>query len=220
MSKNILVFGSSGHAKVVLDIIEKMNSYRIAGLISEEKEKVIFNKYKVIGSDEDLRALTNKLNIYQGIVAIGSNYRRKKVTEYILKIEPKFKFIKAIHPAANISPYVQIGEGTVIMAGVSINADTIIGNHCIINTNASVDHDNYLNDYVNISPNTATGGNVKIGNLSFIGIGCSIKHKIAIGSNAVIGAHSIVLRDIEDNILAYGIPAVKIRQRDLEEFYL
>ena len=60
------------------------------------------------------------------------------------------------------------------MGGVVINADTAIGKHCIINTNASVDHDCVVEDFVHISPNSGLAGGVEVGEGSQIGIGASV----------------------------------------------
>ena len=44
-----------------------------------------------------------------------------------------------------------------------INAGSKIGIHTIINTNAIVEHDNQIGDYVHISPSAVLAGGVKVG---------------------------------------------------------
>ena len=205
--KNIVVLGSSGHSKVIIDIIEKIGKYNIVGIIdkNQEKGKDFFN-YKIIGHDENIIELTEEYDIECGIVGIGDNLIRKNVVNYIKHLKSDFKFTSLIHPNSSIAKKVVVGEGTVVMSGVSINSDSKIGNQCIINTNSSVDHDCIIGDYVSISPNSCLGGNVNIGNNSFVGLGTNIINNINIGNNNIIGSSSLVIRDIKNNIFGYGVP--------------
>ena len=208
--KNIVIFGSSGHSKVVIDIIEKLNDLKIIGIIDEDKSTGDnFFGYKVIGNDSELDLLIQKYHIDCGIIAIGDNSLRKKVSQNIISLSPRFKFKSIIHPKANIGKNVKVGNGTVIMSGVTINPDTIIGNHSIVNTNSSIDHDCKIGDFVSISPNCGLGGNVKIGDFNFIGIGANISNNINIGDNNIIGASSLVINNIDNNTFGYGIPFSK-----------
>ena len=95
-------------------------------------------------------------------------------------------------------------NGTVVMAGVSINADTRIGFHCIINTNASI-------DYVYISPNAALAGNVLVKEGAHIGIGASIIQGVKIGRWSTIGAGAVIIDDIPDFAVVVGNPGKVIK---------
>ena len=106
------------------------------------------------------------------------------------------------------------------MAGSIINTSSQIGDHCIINTNSSVDHGNKIFNFVSIAPNAAIGGNVNIDEYSAIGIGASVIHNISLGHNCVIGANSLVIADTKSNSVYYGLPAKYIRKRKQGEKYL
>ena len=113
-----------------------------------------------------------------------------------------------------------MGEGNVVMAGATINTSSEISNHCIFNTNCSIDHDNRIADFASIAPNGVTGGNVEVGEFSAIGIGATVKHNVSIGYNCIIGACSLVNKDTKSNSVYYGIPAKFIRNHELGEKYL
>ncbi|WP_281252432.1 acetyltransferase [Sporomusa malonica] len=212
--------GSGGHAKVVIDIIEKQTKFNIVGLIDGFRTAGIdVFGYKILG-DELVLESSEYQNITHGIVAIGDNWVRNQVVNKVTQIKPDFKFIKAIHPSATIAKGVIIGEGTVVMAGSIINSDTKIGKHCIINTNSSLDHDNSLGNYVNISPGAVTGGNVIIDDFSTVSLGAKVIHKIIIGAHSLIGAGAVVVKNIESQSVWYGVPAKFIRKRNIGERYL
>lgn len=214
--EKLIIFGASGHAKVIIDILEKQNKYEILGIFVDTPGMTgtKFMDYPVLGNIKDY------FGANKGIVAIGDNFGRRLVTNKIKSINNEFHFINAIHPSAIIGKDVKIGDGTVVTAGAIINANARIGNHCIINTQASVDHDVVIGDYSSIAPGASVGGNAIIGNLSAISMGSNIIQKIKIGNGTLIGAGSTVIRDIPDAVLAYGLPAKVIRQRNADEKYI
>ena len=211
--RKILIFGTGGHAKVILDIISNEQKYEIAGFIDNELDEgqEILN-HKVLGADKDLISLIKKNSIFGGVIAVGNNYSRENISQKINNLCKDFNFINCIHSQAQIAMDVSIGVGNVLMAGSVINTSTSIGNHCIVNTNSSLDHDNSMLDFSSIAPNSATGGNVKIGKLSALGIGSTILPGISVGPNSIIGAGSLVLEDIPSDSIYFGSPAKFIRK--------
>src|SRR5690606_22713499 len=148
MSSKLYIYGAGGHAKVVAEIAE-LNGYQNIVFCEDKPAKSKLLDYEVVGALEEHGSC---------LLAIGNNPIRKK-----LALSLPNESVKLIHPRTNISKRSDVGEGTVIMAGVTINASTTVGEHCIINTNASVDHDCVIEDYVHLSPNVALAGNVIVG---------------------------------------------------------
>jgi sugar O-acyltransferase (sialic acid O-acetyltransferase NeuD family) len=216
--RNIIIFGSGGHAKVVIDIIEKSDKMRILGIADDNrslKDKVY--GYQILNG-EFLTEIRGE--IYGGIIAIGDNWARKETADTIKKIYPNFNFVAAIHPSAVINSEVMIGKGTVVMGGVVVNSYSTIGDHCIVNTSSSIDHDCTIGDFASIAPGATLGGNVKIGKYSAISLGSNVIHSVEIGDHTVIGAGSTVVKNIDSYKVAYGAPAKVIRNRAKGEKYL
>ena len=217
---NIAIIGSLGHAKVVVDCIEKQGRYKIVGLISNEPANETVLGYSIIGTDDTLKDCIKKHNIKALIIAVGHNALREEIAEKTKTSCPETPFISTIHPSASIGKNVQIGEGSVILAGAVVNTSSTIGKFCILNTNSSLDHDSTMEDFSSLAPQSHTGGGCKIGKGSAIGIGASLIHNIEIGEHSVIGAGSTVLNHIESYKLAYGTPAKIIRKRIPSDKYL
>lgn len=219
--ENILIIGSSGHSKVIIDIVEKQGLYNIVGLIDSFKaagEKTL--DYQVIGTESDISMLASKYSVAGLIVAIGDNNSRAKVFENISENHPNLPFVRAIHPTASIGKGVTIGDGTAVMAGAVINSSCVIGQSCIVNTGASLDHDSIMEDYASLAPGVTTGGNCRIGTYSAVSLGANLRHGITIGKQTVIGAGSMVLKSVPDFTVAYGNPARIIRSRSQGDKYL
>lgn len=218
---NIIIFGASGHGSVVLDCIEKEGKYRFVGFIDSFQEKgTELNGYKVLGTEHDLPELIDTYEISGGIVAIGDNWVRKLVVDRISNIVPDFNYIKVVHPAAEIGKGVQLGRGSIVMPGVTINANAVIGQHCILNTNSSLDHDGYMNHFSSLAPNVCIGGNFILGRGAAICLGSNIIENITVGSYSVVGAGSLVVGNVDSHVLVYGAPAKMIRKIIAGEKYL
>jgi len=217
----IIVIGSSGHARVIIDILEKTGKYRIAGLLDRFRSAGETTLgYSVLGREEDIPEIVSQYAVAGGIVAVGDNMIRSRIVSFVAGIAPQFTYISAIHPRATLAREVQIGAGTVVMAGAVINACCAIGRFCIVNTNASLDHDSSMEDFSSLAPGAATGGNVHIGRCSAIGMGAILTGAIKIGEHTVIGAGATVLGDVGDKMVAYGTPARVVRTRLPGEKYL
>jgi sugar O-acyltransferase (sialic acid O-acetyltransferase NeuD family) len=217
---SIVIIGSSGHAKVVIDIVQQEGRYNIVGLL--DRYRMVGEEtlgYRVLGKEETLPELTKIHSLKGVIVAVGDNFDRSKVVSHVRGICPDIPFVSSVHPKASIATDVSIGEGTVIMAGVSVNSSCSIGRFCILNTNSSLDHDSIMEDFSSLAPRATTGGNCRIGSYSAISIGAVLIRGVHIGNNTVVGAASLVLKSIDSFIVAYGSPAKAIRKRKPEDKY-
>ena len=200
----MILFGASGHAKVIIDILEKCDQ-KIDFLVDADPNIKELQGYLV--KHESSYAANAKDEL---IISIGGNRIRKKVVE---QIEGEFGW--AIHPSAQLADDVSVGQGTVVMAGVIINSSTSVGDHCIINTSASIDHDCELADYVHISPNATLCGTVKVGEGSHVGASATIIPNLNIGKWVTIGAGAVVISDVPDGTTVVGNPGRIIKQQDV-----
>lgn len=209
---NIVIFGAGGHAQVVIDILEKINNYKIVGLIDNLKAKgKNYFGYDLIGSDIELSKLILKYKIEGFIIAIGNNKIRKQLYENISNNHSELKFINAIHPSAQIGKSVKIGDGVAMFANAVVNSGCVVENGCIINTAATLDHGCIMKQFSSLGPGVHTGGEVYIGEQTTVSIGAIISNGIKIGNNSLIGSSSFVNRDIYNNAIVYGVPARFVR---------
>lgn len=219
--KNIILIGGGNQAHYTIDIINKEGKYNIIGIIDSIHDigSDRFG-YKVLGRQEDIVKLKEQYNIEGGVISIGDNWVRYYVSSQIKKQIPNFNFVNAIHPSVIIGDNVQLGKGVVMMAGCIINPKSKIGDFTFFATGAQIDHDCNIKDYSSISAGSITGGYVTLGEFSAITLGVTIVDRLKIGKNTVIGAGSLILKDIPDNVLVYGNPARIVRTRKEGEKFL
>ncbi len=199
----MIIYGASGHGKVIVSCINDANE-EITGFFDDGLKVEEFMSYPFFGKYDESTKVDSKL-----IIAVGDNVIRRNLA---LKVTHQFGTV--IHDTALVDRSVEIGEGSVIAHGAIIQVDTKVGVHCIVNTGASIDHDGLIGDYVHIAPQVTLCGSVSIGNDTMIGANSTVLPNIAIGENCIIGAGSVVIRDLPNNVVAFGNPAKIIRRNE------
>ena len=200
----VVLIGSGGHAKVVIELVHAEGKYQILGCTGLAEGGFLLGDVPILGTDTVLPTLLAR-GVKNAFVAIGDNRLRLRLLTQVSEVG--FKLINAVSPNAVVSPSAMLGRGIAIMAGAVINASAQIGDGAIINTNAGVDHDCRIGSAAHIGPGSALAGNVEIGRESFLGIGTCVLPGVRIGNRAIIGAGSVVTRDIPDEVTAMGVPA-------------
>ena len=221
MPQRIVIVGSSGHAKVVAEIVEREAKCTIAGLIDSFRPagESAFG-YPILGSEQVLAALMASDGVTGAIIAIGDNWQRAHMARSIAQLAPRLAFVSVVHPFAAVARDASLGAGSVVMPGAVINPGARLGQHCIVNTGATVDHDCSLADFASLAPGAVLGGTVALGECAAVMLGAQVIHGRRIGAHAVVGAGALVLEDVAAHTVAYGAPARMVRRRPEGEAYL
>jgi len=212
MRPKLVLWGASGHALTVADIVSLCGEYELTGFIEDSAYE------ESPGEFCGLPLFRGRLHLdrlyHDGVrfVIMAFGNCRARLDLALFAQEKGFHLAKAVHPSAVIAKGVRIGEGTVIAAGAVVNPAAIIGNNVIINTSASVDHEVLIADGVHICPGVRLAGRVRVEEAAWVGVGSSVVDRVTIGAGAFIGAGSVVVDDIPPFSLAYGVPAKVIKR--------
>jgi UDP-N-acetylbacillosamine N-acetyltransferase len=207
----VVIWGASGHAMVVADIVRLQGIYTIAGFldnVNPHRQGTSFCGSSVLGGEEQLERLAAQ-GVHHILLGFGDCQKRLEKTEFLLS--KGFLLPVAIHPNATVAGDVSLGPGTVVAAGAVVNPGAQIGCSVIINTSSSVDHECVVGDAAHISPGAHLAGRVMIGEAAHIGIGAAIIEGVSIGRKSVIGAGAVVLKNVPEGVIAVGVPAKVIR---------
>ncbi len=208
--KRLVILGASGHAKVIVGMLEEMGTWEIAGCTSGGGNDGELLGYPVLGGDDILPKLRDS-GIRHAFVAIGDNWLRRRVSERVR--QAGFALTNVVSPKAIVHPRVQLGCGVAVMAGAVIQVDSVLGDGVIVNTGATVDHDCRIGSYAHLAPGVNLAGNVEIGEGTLLGVGSCVVPRIRVGSWAVVGAGAAVIEDVPDAVTVVGVPARVIKRR-------
>ena len=200
MGKKLLLIGASGHGKVIAYIARK-NGYTEVAFLDDNEAVTQCAGCPVLGKTETAAQYAD----WDFVVSIGNGAVRQRIQEQLE--EKKLSVVSLVHPNAVVADDVQLGKGTVIMAGAVVNPGTTLGKGCIVNTCASVDHDCVVGDYAHVSVGAHVAGTVRIGKLTWIGAGAVVSNNLEITEDCMIGAGAVVVKNILKKGTYKGVPA-------------
>lgn len=204
--RNLILIGGGGHCKSIIDVAESAG-YNIIGIldIPENIGKSVLD-YKVIGTDDDILQFADKAEFIITVGFIKSPAIRMRIFDKVKEAGGKLATI--IASTAHVSRYASLGEGTVVMHQAVVNAGARIGENCIINTFCNIEHDAVIGDQCHISTGAMVNGDCKVGKLCFIGSQSVLANGISICDDVIVGAGSLVRKNILKPGIYSGNPAI------------
>ena len=215
ITKSLVIVGAGGHAANVTTVANA-NGYKIRAYVdNSKKEQTLFD----IPIIESIDYLGNYQDYFYAI-AIGDNAAREKAVLELVQNYGDIDFPSIVHPSADISSLSSISDGCVLMPNVVVGGNTQVGNFCILGNQSCIAHDSIMFAFASLGPGAVTGGSVKIGNRSAVGIGAVVDSNIKIEDDCLLGSSSFLNRNLPKNKVAYGIPAKVIKERSTGDPYL
>lgn len=208
--KNIIIIGARGTGqsvyKQVYDYIQDYDCYQIKGFLDDDPT--------VIKNPQDYPPILGSVESYEiqpddcFLSALGDPVYRKKYVEII--VGKGGEFISLVSKKSYVVNNVKLGKGVLIGPFNFIDANVEIGDHCLILSFCNIGHDTKIGNYCEFEPYTAVSGNVSIGNCVTLHARATVAPKLCLGDGSVIGAGSVVLRDVESYSTVFGSPARKL----------
>lgn len=199
----LVVYGAGGHGKVVADAA-RSQGLEVLGFLDDDPSRVsrrVLGELAVLG---DASWLAGRPSVRVAL-GIGDNEVRRGLTERLRAGGARLAAVT--HRSAVVAPTAQVGAGVVVLACAVVNPDARVGEGAILNTGAIVEHDVQIGAYAHVSPNAALGGGASLGAGAHLGIGAQVSPLCSIGAQTIVGAGAVVVRDLPERVVAYGVPA-------------
>ena len=197
----LIFYGAGGHARVAIEAARAAGLK--PGLVVDDKPIAAELLGVPIAPGSSVR--WEKYGQFRFVVTVGNNETRARLFEELKQRGGTPETV--VHPFSWISPSATIGAGTVVFGGVVVNANSVIGENCILNTSCSVDHDGKIGPHSHLCPGARLAGMVTVGERTMLGTASCCIPGIVIGSDALVGAGSVVVRNVPDKCKAMGNPA-------------
>lgn len=211
MKPELVIWGASGHARVVADIVRLQGRYTLVGFLDDvhpERQGMPFCDATILGGQEQLEGLLRE-GVRTILFGFGNVEARLRLSDLVKGMG--FQLATAIHPAAVVASDVKIGSGTVIKAGAVIDPGVTLGENVIVGASVTIAHESSVATGVRISAGAQLGGSSHVEKGAWVGIGAIIKDRVKVGAFSLVGAGSVVVRNIPDGVVARGVPARVVR---------
>jgi sugar O-acyltransferase (sialic acid O-acetyltransferase NeuD family) len=195
---SLIIVGAGGHAKVVIESAERAGQ-KIAGVVDNRVGVTVF-EYPFLGSLENMSFDQHSCLV----IAIGANVVRAEIAR---SLESKVNWVSIVDTLARVSSRALIQAGSVALAGSVVQADAKVGQHVILNTSCTVDHDVEIGDYCHVGPGAVLTGGVVLEEGVFIGAGAVVLPGVRIGAWTTLGAGSVATRNLSSAQVYIGSPA-------------
>ena len=191
------------------------SGFHVIGFVVQKSSEKVAHSLSVFSSLSEIDLANVGLAL-----GIGANFTRESVYERVLVEFPHAVFPAIVHPTAFVSPSAKIGAGSVLLPHSSVGSGSYVGVGALLNTGSSLDHNSTLSAFASLGPGARTGGDVAVGERSMIGLNSGVLQGRHVGTDTVVGAHSLVFNDLGNLVVAYGIPATEVRGRLKSDPYL
>jgi len=212
-ARRLIIIGSGGHALSVWDAAVSAG-FTVEAFLDSRNEGG-----EIGGTSVITRLPSADLGDVSFALGVGAGYAREEVMKELVAKVAEARFPPVVHSSAYISPDSRIEDGVVVLSHAHVGPGCVLGLGAVVNTGSSLDHHSTLGEFATLSPGARTGGGVHIGNRSMVGLNSGVLEGVTVEEDSVIGALSMVNRNIPSNSVAYGNPCVVVRERARDEPY-
>lgn len=206
-SLEVLVWGATGHARVVLRILADAGHSVVAFVDRDPSVVSPLSGVRVMAPDEVDAWARPRSQRTSYVIAVGGTLGRDRLALASVLDTLGLHPLSVVHEQAWVDTTAKISKGSQVCAMAAVGVDVTIGRQTIVNTNASVDHQSVLGDGVHIMPGATVAGEVRIGAGATIGSNATVLPRLEIGQDAVVGAGAVVTRPVPAGATVIGSPA-------------
>lgn len=221
MNSKIIIIGGKGTACVVAEQVIHAISYcglkdEILGFVFKDETMDNVLGYPIVS--RDYFELAKKYEKYDEVKFLYLLYRYDRIkarSEFRDSFNiPVEKYYNFIHPLSYIAGSAVFGYGNIFLMNTVVNCNAILGNFNTFNSGCLVGHDTVIGNNNFSAAHTCTGSGLHIRDNNFFGLNCTLKNNINVGNNTFVGQFSNVLKDLNDNVIAFGNPSNEIGIND------
>ncbi len=208
-----IVFLGANNPETLRDISAQkraVSNFEVVGFLDNDEKKIDagFHGYRVLGKMKDAAELVELSEV--GFLNLITRDCQTRLITSLEIAELGGKFVNLLHPNVNLEQ-VRLGVGNYIQENVVLQARSRIGNNCAVNAGSIVSHESRLGNSTFLAPGCRLAGCVNVEDGVFFGVGATVMPRINIGKWSVIGAGSVVIRDVPPYSVVAGNPARVIK---------
>lgn len=194
----LYLFGCGVTARAIHAYFKHYSQYSIEGFVVDEQyysacvvDGIPLLSYQSLTAIEKAR--------YSFVVCIGySKLNLDRATIYQRLVVDGWSVV-SLYDKSYEDLFIEVGEGSIIMPGASVQPHAKIGRCVTIWPGAIIGHDTSIGDYCWLTAGSAIGGNSVVGDHTFLGVNSVVADGVRIGKSNLIGGGVYVSKCTNDN---------------------
>jgi sugar O-acyltransferase (sialic acid O-acetyltransferase NeuD family) len=205
----VVLVGAGDHGRGVLEILRRSAEVRppgveVLGFVDDDPDADDVDGVRLLGTTDWL--VTRLASLDTSVLLCLAAPQSKRVLAAKLS-GAGARWAGARHPRADLAPSAEVGEGSILAAGVTIVYEARVGAHVTVNLHATIGHHVHIGDFTTVAPGANVLGHVRIGEACQVHANAVILPSVVLGEGCVVGAGSVVLRDVPPGVKVFGNPA-------------
>lgn len=207
--KNLIIIGARGFGREVWGIAQNSVGYGtefvLKGFLDDNAD--------ALEGKGDFGPIIDSVENYEPqiddvfICALGNPFYKEKYTNIILS--KGGEFISLIHKTSFVKS--ELGPGCIVCAYCLLSCDLKIGSYNTFQGFTVIGHDVEIGNFCELETRSFMGGYSKLGDRVTLHTNAVIHPRVKVGNDAVVGALSVVIRNVKDGTTVYGNPAVRLK---------
>ncbi|RPF26088.1 acetyltransferase [Georgenia muralis] len=203
---DLLLVAASGLAREVIALVRSSGSHELVGVLDDDPAThgTELDGVPVLGGPAEVDRHPGAMLV----LCAGRGVVRRSLADRLASAgvqDSRYAVVK--HPSVDVPPGCTIGAGSVVLAQVAITADVRVGRHVVLMPNASLTHDDVLDDFATVCAGASLGGSVTVREGAYVGMNVCLREHVEIGPGATIGMGAVVLGDVPAGQVWAGVPA-------------
>lgn len=216
--KKVIILGGSGAGMIAASVAERIPDIDVLGFLNDFVDDSIgdYKKFPVLGKTSEIEKYLEDKDVYFfcAYEGIRDPYKSYDAWQKLRERIPRDRFINLIDTNSVVpEEYLDLGKGVLAAPFVQISPDTTISDNVMLLGNAFVGHNSFVGEFSHITSNSVVGAFAHIGKGVTIGMNSTIMGRVHIGDFSLIGAGSVVTKDVPPNTIVAGNPARVLRER-------
>ncbi len=206
----LLLIAASGLAREIAAMLASDGSRTVIGMLDDDTAAWGTDR----GGVRVLGAIDSVVDYPQAelLLCAGRGTARSAIAKRLdeLGVDSN-RYTTVVHRSVDVPPGCIIGSGSIVLAQVAITAHVRIGRHVVVMPNATLTHDDVLEDYSTICAGVALGGDVTVGEYAYLGMNASVRQGLTVGSGSTLGMGAVLLQSLPTGETWAGVPASAVR---------